>query len=369
MDMRAHVAHALCFGTLVLAAPISITRESTKATDTAINAPSALASDNHGHLFLIEMHENKVLRIDLQAGTISTVAGNGKKCAYKNGTKAAEVCLDFIQSIAVDSHGNVFIGEYNQILMVDANTGLISIIAGDGTPGNTVSGTDVRSVHFWGINGMAVGLDGNLFAADQHQGKIFKIDTKKGTFQDYAGSGIFGYGGDGGLAIHASFRFPSGLATDRAGNLVVADFENCAIRRIDRETGIVKTIAITGGVEQNCVDRPDNSRPGAFPSDPAVDPDGNIYFVEGAMDFVKRIDSSTSAVSVFAGNGHRGFTGDNGVATDAELNNPSGLAIDLEGNVFIAEYVNNRVRRVDAKTKVITTIAGNGLPHRIDFMM
>jgi sugar lactone lactonase YvrE len=168
------------------------------------------------------------------------------------------------------------------------------------------------------------------------------------------------------LAVDASFRFPSGLVTDRSGNLIVADHENCTIRRVDRETSVIKTIAVTGGVEQNCVDRPDNSRPGAFPSDPASDLAGNIYYVLGAMDFVMRIDAGTSAVSVLAGTGRRGFNGDNGTATKAELANPSGLAIDLDGNIFIAEYVNNRVRRVDAKTKIITTVAGNGLPHRID---
>jgi len=98
-----------------------------------------------------------------------------------------------------------------------------------------------------------------------------------------------------------------------------------------------------------------------------VDSTGNIYFVENGD--VLRIDSKTSSVSIFAGNGHSGFSGDGGLATEAELNNPAGLAIDADGTVFIAEFVNNRVRRVDAKTKVITTIAGNGLPHRIDIML
>lgn len=150
---------------------------------------------------------------------------------------------------------------------------------------------------------------------------------------------------------------------------MIADFENCAIRKIDWETRIIKTIAVTGGADQNCKDRPDNSRPGAFPSHPVLDSAGNIYLVEGAMDVVMRIDANTSRLSVFAGTGRRGFSGDGGPANEAELANPSGLAIDSDGNVFIAEYVNNRIRRVDPRTKVITTVAGNGLPHRLDVQM
>jgi sugar lactone lactonase YvrE len=367
--MRGWLVPALCIATVILSASCAAAGRERRATATSINGPGALATDNRGHLFVIEIIKNKVLRIDLQGGKISTVAGNGKKCCYKEGAKATEVSLNSLLSLAVDAHGNLFIGEGNQIRVVDGSTGFISTVAGDAMPGNTVNGISARSAHFWGISGLAVDSDGNLFAADQYQAKIFKIDVKNGTVRIYAGSDKSGYEGDGGLAVDAGFRFPSGLATDKGGNLIVADFENCAIRRVDRETGVVKTVAVTGGAEQNCVERPDNSRPGAFPSHPASDVAGNIYFAEGSMDFVMRIDASTFAVSVVAGNGHRGFSGDNSAATQAQLDNPSGLAIDLDGNVFIAEYGNNRVRRVDAKSRVITTVAGNGRAHRSDVAM
>jgi sugar lactone lactonase YvrE len=366
LKTRFCVTAAVCLVPFVFSTSESHANREASATQTPINGPSALATDNHGHLFLIEMNENKVQRVDLREGRILTVAGNGKKCCYRNGAKATEVSLDFLRALAVDSHGNIFIGENGRIKKVDGRTGLISTVAGDGTSGETIDGVGARSAHFWDIDGLAVDGDDNLFAADVHQGKIFKVDMKNGTVHHYAGNGKSGYGGDGGLAVNASFRFPQGVDIDRAGNLIVADFENCAIRKIDRETNIIKTLAVSGGPEQNCTGTPDNSRPGAFPSDPVSDSAGNIYFVEGALDFVMRIEADTSSLSVVAGNGSRGFTGDNGAASKAELANPSGLAIDLGGNIFIAEYVNNRVRRVDAKTKIITTIAGNGLPHRLD---
>jgi trimeric autotransporter adhesin len=341
------------------------------ATGASINGPSALATDDHGHLFIIEMNENKVRRIDLKKGRIATVAGNGKKCCYKDGAKATEVSLDFLRSLAVDSQGNIFVGENDRVRKVDGFSGLISTVAGDGRSGRTLDGTSALSVHFWGIDGLAVDSSGDLFAADGLQSKVFKIDMKSGVVHSYAGSGKFGYAGDGGSAIDASFRFPNGIATDKAGNLIIADLENCRIRRVDRQTGVINAVAVTGGVEDNCSDsdKVDNSRPGAFPSDPVSDFAGNIYFVEGAMNIVLRIDANTSAISIFAGTGDSGFSGDHGLAIKAKLASPSGLTIDSDGDVFIAEYINNRVRRVDARTKVITTVAGNGLPRRADSTM
>jgi streptogramin lyase len=100
-----------------------------------------------------------------------------------------------------------------------------------------------------------------------------------------------------------------------------------------------------------------------------VDPQGNVYFVQGSEDVVARAGPDLEKQLIVAGNGERGFKGDGGPATAAKLANPSGLAVDSKGNLFISEYINNRIRRVDAKTKIITTVAGNGLPHRLDVEM
>jgi DNA-binding beta-propeller fold protein YncE len=332
-----------------------------------MNGPGALGADIHGHLFVIEMITNQVRRIDLENGAISTVAGNGKRCCYKDERAATAVSLGFLRSLAVDSEGDIFIGDEVRIKKVDARTGLISTVAGNGESGETLDGIAARAANFWEIDGLAIDAQGNLFVSDGHQDKIFEIDAKTLTVHRFAGTGKFGYDGDGQSALHASFRFPAGISVDRDGNLIVADFENCAIRKIDGKTGLIKTIGRTE-TEQNCL-AIGNSRPGPFPSSPVSDMAGDVYFAEGAMDLVLELTSEASKVVPFAGNGNRGFSGDSGPATDAELANPSGLAIDPLGNVFISEYINNRVRRVDAKTRIITTVAGNGLPHRIDIQM
>jgi sugar lactone lactonase YvrE len=347
--------------------------DETFATKQAINGPANLAYDSRGHLFVMEKAEagNKVFRIDLRQGTIATIAGNGKQCCYKEGAKATDVGFKFLFSMAIDSMGNLFLGDGRFIRKVDSRTGLISTVAGQGDYGDTEDGTPALSAHFWFIDGLAVDSHGDLLIADQRQGRIFKLVTATGTVHFYAGNGRQGFAGDGGPATDGSFYGVDDISLDAADNLIIADFGNCRIRRVDHQTGtlstIINTVAIASGVGKDCSDHPNSLQPDAFPSNPAVDSTGNIYFVENGD--VLRIDSKTISVSIFAGNGHSGFSGDGGLATEAELNNPSGLAIDEEGTVFIAEFVNNRVRRVDAKTKVITTIAGNGLLHRIDILL
>jgi hypothetical protein len=358
--------------TLVVAHPLQAA-EKTRATRQAINGPADLALDNRGHLFVMESAGagNRVFRIDLRLGTVATVAGNGKQCCYREGAKATDVGFRFLFSMAIDSMGNLFLSDGSFIRKVDSRTDVISTVAGREESGDTEDETPALSAHFWNIDGLAVDSHGDLLIADQRQARIFRLDITTGIIHFYAGNGRPGFAGDGGPATDASFRWTGNIAVDAADNLILADYGNCRIRRVDQQTGtvstVINTVAITDRVGKNCSDNPSSSQPAAWPSYPAVDSTGNIYFVENG--FVLRFDSKTSSASIFAGTGHTGFSGDGGLAAGAELDGPAGLAIDTSGNVFIAEFVNNRVRRVDAKTKVITTIAGNGLPHRIDIIL
>jgi DNA-binding beta-propeller fold protein YncE len=333
----------------------SQTAKQLPATDTSINGPSSLALDGHGHLFVIESDEDKVLSLDLQKGTITTVAGNGKDCCYQDGKQAIEVSLGDPRSIATDSVGNIFLADDSAVRKIDMRSGVISTVVGDQAIGT-------NSLYFQQI---AAGPRGDLFVSDS--ARIFKIDMDSRAIHLVAGNGSQDITPDDGPALEAGFAFPY-VAFDRSSNLIISDREHCRIRRIDHITGRISTIAITYRAGDNCSEVADNGGfgPGPYPAEVAVDAANNIYFVESARDRVFRIDAQASVVSVFAGTGERGFKGDGGPARRAELANPSGLAIDANGNVYIAEYVNNRIRRVDSKTGIITTIAGNGLPHRLD---
>ena len=340
------------------------------AVSTSINGPTALAVDKRGHLFVVEMDEDRVLRIDLGTGVIAPVAGKrrNERCHEGDGGRAVDACLKYPVSLATDSFGNLLIAEMPaRVRRVDVATGLISTIAG-GAHNKKTEGIAALSADFGDIDGIAIDAQGNLFVASQELEKIFKVDKISGTVTRFAGNGRRGYGGDDGLATEASFNFGSTISVDVEGNLLIGDYENCRIRRVG-VSGLVTTIAITSklATDGSCVIS--NLNPEPLPSDPVADHAGNVYFVEGAMDVIKRIDSETLSVTTFAGTGAKGFRGDNGPANKALLNNRSGLAIDEKGNVFIAEFVNNRIRRVDAKTGIITTVGGNGLPNRIDVTM
>lgn len=347
------------------------TESAAMAVSTPINGPTALAVDTRGHLFVIAEQEDRVLRIDLGTGAIAPVAGKrrNERCREGDGGRALDACLKYPVSLATDSSGNLLIAEMpGRVRKVDVATGLISTLAGGGQI-KKADGIAALSADVGDIDGIAVDAKDNLFVASKELEEIFKVDNISGTITRFAGNGRRGYGGDGGLAVDASFNFGSTISVDGAGNLLIGDYENCRIRRVNRATGVVTTVAVTGqlATDGSCVIS--NLKAEPLPSDPVADRTGNVYFVEGAMDVIKRIDSVTLSVSTFAGTGAKGFRGDNGPANKALLNNPSGLAIDEEGNVFIAEFVNNRIRRVDAKTSIITTVGGNGLPHRVDVMM
>jgi sugar lactone lactonase YvrE len=343
----------------------------TLATKTSIDGPSSLALYKDTYLFVVELGDNhvRVLRIDLKNRTIITVAGNGTDCCYKEGVRATQVGFGWINSIAVDSQGDLFIADDEQVRRVDAESGLITTVAGNGRSDDTIESSSALSSSFKSVDGLAVDRAGNLFISDRIQGKIFEMDSVNGTISRVAGSGKRGFGGDGGPAVDAGFLLPTSIALDTAGNIVVADVENCRVRRINHATGIIDTIAQSGGIKQNCPPQPNVIPWQQSPDDPVVDSNGNVYFDEPSVGLIAKASAAPDRPVIVAGTGEKGFSGDGGGATSAKLNNPSGLAVDSAGNLFIADFVNNRIRRVDAKTKVITTIAGNGLPHRLNVEM
>lgn len=213
--------------------------------------------------------------------------------------------------------------------------------------------------------GLAVDRGGNIFICDSH-GYIRRIDGKTGIISTVAGNGKGGSAGDGGPALAAQIQ-PVRLAVDQAGNLYIGEDASGRIRRVDATAGIIQTIA-GGGPPGGC-------RPTQFCGDGglataahiydvrslALDQKGNVLFATGGR--VCRIDRRSRIVTTIAGTGEQDFSGDGGLATEAEID-PGDIAIDRIGNLFFAEFTNARIRRVDAKTGIITTFAGNGLPHR-----
>jgi sugar lactone lactonase YvrE len=174
-----------------------------------------------------------------------------------------------------------------------------------------------------------------------------------------------GFSGDGGPTKDATFSWPQGLTIDRKGNIFVADTENCRLRRIDAESGTIATVA-GGGACQSSGDG--QSAKVALLSNPralAVDSQGNVFLSEGCR--VRRIVSQ-GIITTYAGTGVCGFMGDGGLATSAMIQ-ADGMAVDDNGNLYISDYSNNRIRCIDGHSRVITTFAGSGLPKRVDVQL
>jgi hypothetical protein len=176
-----------------------------------------------------------------------------------------------------------------------------------------------------------------------------------------AGNGSFGFAGDGGPATGASLSTPTGVATDAAGNLFIADNYNYRIRKVAVGTGVITTVAGNGSFGYAGDGGPATSASLASPSGVAVDAAGNLFIADLGNNRIRMVTAGTGIITTVAGNGNPGFAGDGAAATGASLNYPSGVAVDAAGNLYIADQGNNRIRMVTAGTGVITTVAGNGV--------
>jgi len=288
-------------------------------------------------------------------GIITTIAGNGTQGFSGDGGPATEAELYNPGYTALDPVGNLYITDGNNLRVrkVDLN-GIITTVAGNGVAGFSGDGGPATSAKLNFPAGVALDAAGNLYIADGGNNRIRKVDLN-GIITTFAGGGV-GAGGDGGPATQAQLGFPSGIAVDAAGNLYIADTDNSRVRKVDLN-GIITTVAGTGEHGYSGDGGPATQAELGFPSDIAVDAAGNLYIADPNNSRVRKVDSR-GIISTFAGNGHRGFSGDGGPATKAQLE-PVGVAVDAAGNVYIADIGNFRIRRID-KTGTIRTIAGTG---------
>lgn len=197
---------------------------------------------------------------------------------------------------------------------------------------------------------------GNLFIADQGYNRIRRVDAATGIITTVAGGGS-GLG-DGGLATSATLASPSDVALDAGGNLFIADIYHFRIRRVDAATGIITTVA--GGGSDFGDGGPATSASLGYPYGIAIDAVGNLFIADADYNRVRRVDAATGIITTVAGNGTYGYYGDGGLATVAALRRPADVALDPGGNLLIVDYNNQRIRRVDVVTGIITTVAGNG---------
>jgi gliding motility-associated-like protein len=305
--------------------------------------PQSVAIDNSGNYYIGD-YGNGAVRIVNSSGIINAVAGGCMVCCPTgDGGPSTASWIGEPQVIATDNSGNLYISAVNSTIRKVNTSGIINTIAGTGTVGYSGDGGPAISAAIHWPRGLAIDGSGNIYIADSYNHRIRKIMVATGIINSIAGTGTQGYSGDGGPAISAQFNYPYGIALDGFGNIFVADESNNRIRKINT-SGIITTVAGTG--------IPGFSGDGGLatsatlnsPFSVAVDLAGNIYIVDSANSRIRKINSG-GIITTIAGTGS-GFSGDGGPANLAKLNYPTGIALDLAGNIYIADLENNRIRMI-----------------------
>ena len=332
------------------------------ATQTAL-APYALALDAAGNIYIADADNRRVRKVGPN-GIITTVAGTGVNGYAHDGRPAVQEALGFPSGVALDASGRLYIADYGNKVVYSVVNGIISVVAGDYVPSFGGDGGVATSAHLYLPNRITLDQSGNLFILDQGNNRVRRVDAS-GIITTVAGNGSGGSSGDGGPGTNASLFPLRAIATDASGNVDIGVSVSTAepwsydnrVRRLN-SAGIIDTIV---GINDN--------GDGGVALDAVIDPHGlaaghqtqlaDLYIADSRNNQIRRVDGVSGAVSTVAGTGVAGFSGDGGLATAARLASPSAVGADRNGNLYIADQNNNRVRRVSSRG-TITTVAGNG---------
>lgn len=321
-----------------------------------VNQPASVAIDPQGNVYFVDLYNARIREIST-SGAVTTVAGNGAIYYSGDGGAAQNAIMNGPLSVAYGAQGVYIADTANQRIRLAGRDGTISTAAGNGSPGFGGDGSTASGAQLFYPGGVAVDASGFLYIADTGNQRVRKVVN--GTINTVAGSGTAGYAGDGASALQAQLNQPSGLAVDSAGDIFIADFGNQVVREV-LPNGTITTVA-------------GNATPGYSgdggkatlaqlngPIGLALDSAGNLYIAD-SLNHVVRVVSPSGTINTYAGNGGLGYSGDGGLAINAQLSTPSGLAIDPTDVLYISDPGDSVVRIV-TPTGVIATIGGNALP-------
>ena len=377
--------------------------------------PEHLAFDSKGNLYVCDNSNDRIRRIDVETGIVTTVLGNGQRASNGDGGPAVEASTLMPDALCFDASDNLYVGEkYGfRIRKVEAATGIVTTLVGNGCPGFGEEGLPGPATHcnsveagiwadpdgtvFWGdcsgrtrrcdgttgivttvvggthvhdgeeategyINGIAgidVAADGRIYLADAWNQRIRVIEPATGIIRTAAGNGARAYGGDNGPATEAYLGNPHDVSVDPEGGVVIADTRHSHVRRVDPD-GIIRVVAGTGQewdkgdgalAVSACFVQIDSVAHG---------PNGDLY-IGDAVGRIRRVDADSGIITTVAGIGLPGYSGDGGPAAEARIDQPAALCFGPDGALFFADSRRHAIRRVGADG-VIDTVAGCGEP-------
>ena len=270
-----------------------------------VNNPYGLVIGPDGALYFCDLDNQRIRRLDLKTHKITTIAGTGERGYRGDGGPAVEAALNMPHELRFDRQGNLYVAE-----------------------------------------------------RDNHV--IRKVDLKTGIISTVVGTGVAGFGGDGGPATRAQLRQPHSIVFDQDGTLLICDIGNHRIRRLNLGTGVIDTYAGNGEPQPTPDGAPVSGTPLKGPRTLALAPNGDLYLALREGNAVYRIDRQTQSLRHIAGTGQQGYTGDGGPAVAATLGGPKGLALSTDGSLYLADTENHVIRRIDLKTGFIRTVLGTG---------
>jgi DNA-binding beta-propeller fold protein YncE len=296
------------------------------------------------------------------AQTTATLAGTGVAGFSGDGGPGAKAQIDNPFGLAIGPDGALYFCEIgnHRVRRLDLKTGVISTVAGSGQKGYAGDGGPALAASLNEPYEVAFDRAGNLYFAERQSHVVRRVDANTRIISTVAGTGAAGFGGDGGPAASAQLRQPHSIAFDPEGRLMICDIGNHRVRRLDLARGTLETWAGTGERKPTPDGAPIAGTPLNGPRAIAVAPDGQLYLVLREGNAVYRIDPRASKIHHLAGTGESGYTGDGGPAKQAKLAGPKGIAWAPDGSVYIADTESHTIRRIDLKSGIITTVIGNG---------
>lgn len=311
-------------------------------------------------LYFADVGNSRIRAVKSDTGVITTVAGGGTDEIGDGGPATLATFSSHPMRVALDKNGNMYIADahQNRIRIIDTSNN-INTLAGNGYPCCSGDGGKATEASINSPHGISIDSSGNVFIADLKNHRVRKVSSNNGIITTVVGTGKAGIYGDGGLAEAAELNSPISVSLDKNENLYITDHGNSCVRRVDSNSGRITTVAGIGksgflGDGKLATESALNR-----PRDVSIDMDGNVFIADGGNNRIRRIDSTSGIITTVAGNGEDKYDGDDKLAISASISHPYSITLDKDNNIFLTDTGSNRIRKI-TNTGIITTVAGNG---------